>query len=155
MADTRSIDTNAVRLLFYSHLETVDLDLLRVADVLMNEELLDVRALVSLQLNHIPRFLILDHSSITLERLLNVFQDLFGIKIGGQTLHCCNTLPTVTLQARAQGGQLHDPTESLSASVVHAVGAVGAGGRERRRGSHGGRSRLGASRVQLGREGAQ
>lgn len=66
-------------------------------DLLINEEITNIRSLISLELNHLAMFLIVHNSSVTCKALFPRLQDQLQVQIRRQALNRCNTLTTVSL----------------------------------------------------------
>jgi len=81
-------------------LETMNLDGLGIkfqALFLVGEELLDILALISLKLNHLPHLSIDDDGAIASELLLNDLKDFLLVKLLGKTLDSGQSLSTIAL----------------------------------------------------------
>jgi len=81
-------------------LETMDLDGLGIkleAFLLVGEELLNILALISLELNHLSHFSINDNSAIASKLLLDDLEDLLLIKFLGKALDSSQSLTTIAL----------------------------------------------------------
>jgi len=81
-------------------LETMDLDGLGIkfqAFLLVSEELLNILALVSLKLNHLPHLSIDDDGAIASKLLLDDLEDFLLVKLLGKTLDSGQSLTTIAL----------------------------------------------------------
>ena len=81
-------------------LETVDLDGLAIkaqALLLVGQEVLNILALVSLQLDHLSHLGVCDDGAITGKLLLDDFEDLLLVELLGQSLDGGQSLTTITL----------------------------------------------------------
>lgn len=81
-------------------LEAVDLNVLGIQAqtfLLICQELLNIFALITLELNHFAHFRVVDNGAIASEFLLYHFQDLLLIKFFRQTLHRSQGLTTIAL----------------------------------------------------------
>lgn len=76
---------------------TVDLDLLLGSDALVDEELGDVTAVVTLELDDVSPLGVLVRVAIAAPRLFKVARQLTHIEILGQATHCSQALPCVSL----------------------------------------------------------
>lgn len=65
--------------------------------ILGNEELLDILALISLQLNHLAHLTVVDDRAIASELLLDDLEDLLLVELLGQALDCGQSLATIAL----------------------------------------------------------
>lgn len=78
----------------------MDLDGLGVdlkALVLVDKEILHDIALVTLQLDHVAGFLIVDNGAVARELLLDHLEDLLQVELGWNTLDSGQRLATITL----------------------------------------------------------
>lgn len=81
-------------------LEAVDLDGLGVeleAFLLVDEEFLDVLALIALQLDHLAHLRVVDNGAIASELLLDDFEDLLLVELLGETLDRGQGFATIAL----------------------------------------------------------
>jgi len=80
-------------------LEPMDFNSLRVEleSIFGHQELLDILALVSLQLNHLAHLTVVDNGAIASELLLDDLEDLLLIEFLRQTLNSCQSLTTIAL----------------------------------------------------------
>lgn len=81
-------------------LETVDLDGLGIkleALLLVDEEFLDILALVSLQLDHLTHLGVVDDGAIASELLLDDLEDLLLVEFLGETLNCSQGFTPISL----------------------------------------------------------
>jgi len=81
-------------------LETMDLDGLGIKFetlFLVGEELLNILALISLELNHLSHLSVDDDGAIASEFLLDDLEDLLLVKLLGQALNSCQSLTTIAL----------------------------------------------------------
>ena len=65
--------------------------------IFSNQELLNVLALISLQLNHLSHLTVVDDRAIASELLLDHLEDLLLVEFLGQALDCGQSLATITL----------------------------------------------------------
>jgi hypothetical protein len=80
-------------------LEAVDLYSLciELEAILGDEKLLNILALISLQLNHLAHLTVVDDRAIASELLLDDFEDLLLVELLGQALDCGQSLATIAL----------------------------------------------------------
>jgi len=64
---------------------------------LVDQELLDILALISLELNHLAHLSVVDDRAIASELLLDDLEDLLLIELLGKALDCCQSLTTIAL----------------------------------------------------------
>jgi len=79
-----------------THLETVQLDR-RARDAFLDEEVADLCALITLKLDNLASFLVIDKGTIAGEFLLECLQEFLGIIFGWQSLQSGQSLPSVSL----------------------------------------------------------
>jgi hypothetical protein len=65
--------------------------------ILGDEKLLNILALISLQLNHLAHLTVVDDRAIASELLLDDFEDLLLVELLGQALDCGQSLATIAL----------------------------------------------------------
>jgi hypothetical protein len=65
--------------------------------ILGDEELLNILALISLQLNHLAHLTVVDDRAIASELLLDDLKDLLLVELLGQALDCGQSLATIAL----------------------------------------------------------
>jgi hypothetical protein len=68
--------------------------------ILGDEELLNILALISLQLNHLAHLTVVDDRAIASELLLDDLEDLLLVELLGQALDCGQSLATIALCGR-------------------------------------------------------
>jgi hypothetical protein len=68
--------------------------------ILGDEKLLNIFALISLQLNHLAHLTVVDDRAIASELLLDDFEDLLLVELLGQALDCGQSLATIALYDR-------------------------------------------------------
>lgn len=78
-------------------LETVQHQLRVRADLLVDQELADVRALVTRELDNLTELLVLHERAVAAKVLLERLQDTLDVEVVGEALHGRQTLATVTL----------------------------------------------------------
>jgi len=81
-------------------LETMDLDSLGIklqTLFLVGEELLNIFALIALELDHLSHLIVDDDGAIASKLLLDDLQDLLLIELLGETLDCRQSLTTISL----------------------------------------------------------
>jgi hypothetical protein len=82
---------------WYASLETVKDHILSMANLLVNQKILNVRSLISRKLNNISDFGILLHGTVATEILLEGFANSFCVQIIGQASYSGNTLSSISL----------------------------------------------------------
>ena len=75
----------------------MNLDLVLPDKTGLNEEMGYVLALVALELDNLAKLLVLHHSPVAAEVLLEVLEDLLVAELLLQPLHCCQTLLSIPL----------------------------------------------------------
>jgi len=81
-------------------LEAMDLDSLGIkfqAFFLVGEELLNILALISLELDHLPHLSVDDDGAIASKLLLDDLKNFFLVKLLGKTLNSGQSLTTIAL----------------------------------------------------------
>jgi hypothetical protein len=78
-------------------LETVQLNILRMANLLIYQKVLDIGSLISTQLNDLAHFLILLHGTVARKVLFKGFANTLNVQVVGKARHGSNTLTTVSL----------------------------------------------------------
>jgi hypothetical protein len=76
------------------------LDSLRIqaqALLLIRQEVLDILALVALQLDYLAHLGVADNSAIAGKLLLDHLEDLLLVEFLGQALHCCQGFAAIAL----------------------------------------------------------
>ena len=81
----------------YYRLETVQHDVLGVANFLIDQEFLHVRSLVAAELDDLPRLLVLLDGAVAGEVLLEGLAYALHVEVVGQACHRRDALPPVPL----------------------------------------------------------
>lgn len=84
-------------MLIITCLETVQDDILSVANFLIHQKCLDIGSLISRKLNHITDFQILLDGTVTTEILLEGLANSFGVEILRNASNCRNTFSSISL----------------------------------------------------------
>ena len=101
----------------------MDDDLVLVADLLVDEELPDVRALVARELQNLPELVVCNHCPVALEGLLQRAKDLVQVQVVREALDGREALPTATRVRR------QDCEERLTFSAAFGRGSCPGRGR--------------------------
>lgn len=75
----------------------MNLDLILLQKILINKEVLDVLALITLELNDLAKFLVLHNIPVTAEIFLESLEDPFVAQLFRQTLDCSQALLSIPL----------------------------------------------------------
>ena len=89
-------------------MDLYSLDIKTEAILLVGEEILNILALVALELDHLSHLGVGDNSAIASELLLDHFEDLLLVELLGETLDSSQGLATIALCAVMSASQSND-----------------------------------------------